>query len=61
MFLKSTKDSLIQIEKLDREIEGEEPVSKVELARVILVPKGAVLLRGRSGLNLCYNEYLQIK
>ncbi len=51
MFLNSTKDSLIRIEKLDQEIEGEEPVSKVESARVILAPKGAVLLRGRSGLN----------
>jgi hypothetical protein len=59
--LNSTNDSLFRIEKPDREIEGEEPVSKVESARVILAPKGAVLLRGRSGLNLRCNEYLQIK
>jgi len=38
-FLNSTYNSLIQIEKLDQEIEGGGAISKVELARVFLVPK----------------------
>jgi hypothetical protein len=50
MFLNSTKDSLIWIKKPDQEIEWGGAISKVELARVILVPKGVVLLSGRSGL-----------
>ncbi len=50
MFLNSTKDSLIRIEKPDLEIE-EGAVSKVESAGVILAPKGAVLLRGGSRLS----------
>jgi hypothetical protein len=51
MFLNSTKDSLIRIEKPDREIEVEEPFSKVESVQVILVPNGTVLLSGGSRLN----------
>ncbi len=54
MFLNSIKDSLIQIKKPDGKSKGRGAVSKVESARVILVPNGAVLLRGGSGLDNPY-------
>ncbi len=55
MFLNSRKYRLIQIKKPDQQTgsrnRGGGAVSKAELAGLVLVPSGAVFLRGGSGLS----------